>query len=115
MGAIHKSGYSLGDSKATNVIVKGDGRLYFTDLEQAVEGGDQAWDIASFLYYQAKLSLKDTGMKKVADAFLKGYKRENGAENIVKAKSPKYVAPFRPLSAPQVMKTVKESIEANSS
>ena len=37
---------ALGDSKATNVIVMGDGGLYFTDLEQAIEGGDQAWDIA---------------------------------------------------------------------
>ena len=115
MGDVHKAGFSLGDSKATNVIVKGDRGLYFTDLEQAVEGGDQAWDIASFLYYQAKLSLKEAGMKKVADAFLKGYRRANGTENIVKAKSPKYVAPFRPLSAPQVMKVVKESIDANSS
>ena len=115
MGAIHKAGFALGDSKATNVIVKGEGSLYFTDLEQAIEGGDQAWDVASFLYYQAKLSFKEAGMKKVAEAFLAGYKKVNGAENIVKAKSPKYVAPFRPLTAPQVLRVVREAIEASAS
>ena len=114
MGAVHKSGFALGDSKATNVIVKGDGRLYFTDLEQATEGGDMAWDVAAFVYYQAKLSFKEAGMKKVADAFLTGYRRANGAENIVKAKNPKYIAPFRPLSAPQVLRVVKESLDENS-
>ncbi len=113
MGEVHRAGFALGDSKATNVIVKGDGRLYFTDLEQATEGGDQAWDIAAFIYYQAKLSLKEAGMRKVAEAFLRGYRRANGVDNIAKAKSPKYVAPFRPLTAPQVLKTVKESIEAS--
>ena len=29
------------------------------------EGGDQAWDVAAFVYYQAKLSLKEAGTKKV--------------------------------------------------
>jgi tRNA A-37 threonylcarbamoyl transferase component Bud32/predicted nucleotidyltransferase len=114
MGEIHRAGFALGDSKATNVIVKGDGGLCFTDLEQAVEGGDQAWDVAAFIYYQAKLSLKEAGTRKVADAFLGGYRRVNGAENIVKAKSPKYATPFRPLTAPQVLKAVRESLDANS-
>ncbi|HEV2389194.1 MAG TPA: hypothetical protein VGS04_00570 [Nitrososphaerales archaeon] len=114
MGAVHKAGFSLGDSKATNVIVSGDGGLYFTDLEQATEGGDQAWDVAAFVYYEAKLSLKEAGTKKVAEAFLEGYKRENGVENIAKAKSPKYIAPFRPLTTPQMLKAVRESIEAYS-
>ena len=114
MGEVHEAGFALGDSKATNVIVKGDGRLYFTDLEQATEGGDQAWDVAAFVYYQAKLSFKEAGMKKVADAFLRGYKTANGIENIVKAKNPKYIAPFRPLTTPQLMKVVRESIESNS-
>jgi tRNA A-37 threonylcarbamoyl transferase component Bud32 len=114
MGAVHRAGFALGDSKATNVIVSGDGGLYFTDLEQATEGGDQAWDVAAFVYYQAKLSFKEAGTKRVTEAFLEGYKKANGAENLVKAKSPKYVAPFRPLTAPQMLKVVRESIEAYS-
>jgi tRNA A-37 threonylcarbamoyl transferase component Bud32/predicted nucleotidyltransferase len=115
MGAIHKAGFALGDSKAHNVIVKGDGELYFTDLEQATEGGDQAWDIAMFVYYQTKLSFKDSGAEKVANAFLKGYRRANGVENILKAMSPKYVSPFRPLTSSHVLNAVKESMDANSS
>jgi len=114
LAAIHKAGFALGDSKATNVILRVDGRLCFTDLEQAAEGGDQAWDVASFVYYQAKLSFKEVGMRRVGDAFLQGYSRVNGTDNIVKAKSPKYIAPFRPLTAPQMLKVVMESIEANS-
>ena len=112
MGGIHKAGFALGDPKANNVIVRGD--LYFTDLEQATEGGDQAWDVAAFVYYQAKLSFKEAGTRRVADAFLRGYRNANGPENIAIAKSPKYIAPFRPLSAPQVLNAVKESIEENS-
>jgi tRNA A-37 threonylcarbamoyl transferase component Bud32/predicted nucleotidyltransferase len=115
VGRIHRTGFALGDSKATNVIVKSGGDVfYLTDLEQATEGGDQAWDIAAFIYYQAKLSLKEAGMRKVAEAFLEGYKRANGPENISRAKNPKYVAPFRPVTVPQVLKTVRESLDANS-
>jgi tRNA A-37 threonylcarbamoyl transferase component Bud32/predicted nucleotidyltransferase len=115
VGSSHKAGFSLGDTKATNVIVDGGGRLFLTDLEQAVEGGDQAWDVAAFVYYQAKLSFKEEGMKKVADAFLRGYKRVNGAGNIASAGATKYTLPFRPLTAPQVLKVVRDSIESNSS
>ena len=115
VGRIHRAGFALGDSKATNVIVKRGGDVfYLTDLEQATEGGDQAWDIAAFIYYQAKLSLKEAGMRKVAEAFLEGYKKANGPENIARAKNPKYIAPFRPVTVPQVLKTVRESLDANS-
>ena len=47
----------------------------------------------------------------MADAFLRGYRKANGPENIAIAKSPKYIAPFRPLTAPQMLKAVRESIE----
>lgn len=114
MAGVHRAGFALGDPKANNVIAKTGGELYFTDLEQATEGGDQPWDLAGFLYYQAKLSLRDGGMRRVADAFLRGYERVNGSDNIAKARGPKYVAPFRPLTTPQMMKAVRESIEAHS-
>ncbi|HUH99962.1 MAG TPA: hypothetical protein VLY65_02865 [Nitrososphaerales archaeon] len=114
MAQVHRAGFALGDSKATNVISEPDGGLCFTDLEQASEGGDQAWDVAAFLYYQAKLSLKEPGMRKVSDAFLNGYKAANGLENIAKARSPRYVAPFRPLTAPQMLRVVRDSLESHS-
>ena len=52
LGEVHRAGFALGDSKAGNILIK-DEDLYFTDLEQAVEGGDQAWDIAEFIYSRA--------------------------------------------------------------
>ncbi len=122
MGRIHTAGFALGDSKANNVIVKRGGAeartpvsddLYFTDLEQAMDGGDQAWDVAEFVYYQAKLSFKDSGARKVADAFLDGYGKTNGTENILKAMTPKYAAPFRPFTTPQVLRAVRESFNAH--
>jgi len=113
VGQVHKTGLALGDSKANNIIVNGS-RLYFTDLEQAVEGGDQAWDVAEFVYYAAKLSFKGRGLKMVADAFLEGYEEANGSENIRKAKHQKYVRPFRPLTPPAVLAAIRESLESYS-
>ena len=76
-------------------------RLYFTDLEQAVEDGDQAWDIAEFLYYAGKLSLKEDAMRVGRRTrSLTGTSRANGTENVAKAKASKYLAPFRPLVDP---------------
>ncbi len=112
LGKMHRAGFALGDAKAENIIVKGD-ILYFTDLEQAEEDGDQAWDIAEFLYYAGKLSLKEDALGRVADSFLDGYVESNGNENVVKAKASKYVLPFRALVTPQVMKAIRGSLESH--
>jgi len=61
LAKVHEAGFTLGDAKASNVVVA-DGGLYLTDLEQAHQGGDRAWDVAEFLYYTAKLSMKGEGM-----------------------------------------------------
>jgi tRNA A-37 threonylcarbamoyl transferase component Bud32 len=113
LGIMHRMGFALGDAKAENIVVKGD-QLYFTDLEQAHEDGDQAWDIAEFLYYAGKLSLKEDALRVVADAFLEGYVGSNGNENISKALASKYVNPFRALVTPQVMKAIRGSLESHS-
>jgi tRNA A-37 threonylcarbamoyl transferase component Bud32 len=110
LGTLHRAGLALGDAKAENIIVTDDD-LYFTDLEQAVEDGDPAWDIAEFLYYSGKLSLREDGIRAVADAFLEGYTESNGGPNIAKAKASKYLAPFRPFVTPQNLKAIKESLE----
>ena len=113
MGLVHRAGFALGDAKAGNIVVKDD-QLYFTDLEQAVEDGDQAWDIAEFLYYAGKLSLKEDAMAVVADAFLDGYVGANGKENVVKASAARYLAPFRPFIVPQTLKAIRNSLESHS-
>lgn len=113
LGGVHKADFSLGDAKAENVLVTDSG-LVLTDLEQSVEGGDQAWDIAEFLYYAGKLSLRVDGMRAVANAFLEGYREANGGENVTRAKASKYLAPFRPFVTLQNLKAIKESLEQHS-
>jgi tRNA A-37 threonylcarbamoyl transferase component Bud32/predicted nucleotidyltransferase len=112
MGIVHATGFALGDAKAGNIIVKDD-QLYFTDLEQAVEDGDQPWDIAEFLYFAGKLSLKEDGIRVVADAFLDGYVETNGTANVAKAKASRYLTPFRPFLIPQVLKAIRGSLDSH--
>jgi tRNA A-37 threonylcarbamoyl transferase component Bud32/predicted nucleotidyltransferase len=110
LAKIHRAGFALGDAKAENIIITDSGP-YFTDLEQTVEGGDQAWDIAEFLYFGGKLSLKVDGMRAVAVAFLEGYREVNGGQNLARAKASKYQAPFAPFVTLQNQKAIKESLE----
>ena len=111
LGVLHMAGFALGDAKAENIIVTEQGRQYFTDLEQAVEKGDPAWDIAEFLYYAGKLSLREEGIRAVSNAFLDGYRRSNGGEVVARALASKYLVPFRPFVTPANLKAIKESLD----
>jgi tRNA A-37 threonylcarbamoyl transferase component Bud32 len=95
----HATKFALGDTKASNAVVSRDG-LFLTDLEQAVEGGDIAWDVAEFLYYTAKFFSREESMEKVARAFLDEYATKGDRDVIKKARSPKYLGPFRPFITP---------------
>lgn len=110
----HRSGFSLGDIKPSNAIIS-NGKIYLTDLEQAVEGGDISWDIAEFLYYIAKLSLKEEGIVKVASAFLSSYRESNGKEAIANALNPSYLVPFKPFLAPKISKLLRDLMKEYSS
>ena len=114
LAAVHKAGFALGDSKASNVVVT-DTEIFLTDLEQALEGGDMAWDLAEFLYYTAKLSARAGGMEKVARAFLGAYREENGKETISKARSVRYLAPFQPILTPKMSKLMRDLLDEFSS
>ncbi len=104
---VHGQGIALGDSKPSNVIVSKDG-LCLTDLEQAYQGGDQAWDIAEFIFYTAKLSNREDAMKKVAVAFLESYVKSGDRSKISKAKGQKYFGPFRPFLTPGMAKMLRD-------
>ncbi len=99
LAKVHRAGLALGDAKASNVVVAKDG-LYLTDLEQAVQGGDAAWDLAEFLYYTAKLSLKEDKMKEVAETFLEAYTSSAGKAAVERARGNRYLNPFRPFLTP---------------
>ncbi|MDG6909840.1 MAG: nucleotidyltransferase domain-containing protein [Nitrososphaerota archaeon] len=107
MAKVHGWGVAVGDTKPSNVIVSKEG-LYLTDLEQAVFGGDKAWDIAEFLYYTAKLSVREDAMREVAVAFLASYAQGGDGSSIAKAKGPKYFGPFRPFLTPGMAKMLRD-------
>ena len=106
---VHSQGIALGDSKPSNVVVSSQG-LCLTDLEQAFPGGDQAWDIAEFLYYTAKLSIKDEAMRKVASAFLQSYAKSGARSNVAKARGQRYFGPFRPFLTPGMAKMLRDML-----
>ncbi len=114
LGKMHKAGLVYGDTKAENAIVC-KGEIYLFDLEQAVENGDTAWDIAEFLYYAAKDAVKEEGMKLVAEAFLTGYRSENDSQAIEKAKGVRYQVPFQPFVSANMRGVVKDALERYSS
>jgi len=99
MAKVHGAGLALGDAKASNVVISPRG-LYLTDLEQSVPDGDMAWDIAEFLYYTAKLSIREEAMGRVARAFLGAYVSSGSRQIVASAKSPKYYRPFQPFVTP---------------
>ena len=106
---VHAGGMALGDAKPSNVISSPDG-LFLTDLEQALQGGDQAWDIAEFLYYTAKLSIREDPMKRVAGAFLQSYVKTGSRANLSKARGQRYLGPFRPFLTPGMAKMLRETL-----
>ncbi len=99
---VHKLGVTLGDCKPENILVTEDGKIYFVDLEQAEKGGDQAWDIAEFLYYSSLYITVPLGevppaevTQIVTEKFVTAYLEAGGnSENVRKVGSPRYVKVF---------------------
>ena len=110
---VHAAGIALGDSKPSNVVVASDG-LYLTDLEQAYPGGDQSWDIAEFLYYTPKLSIREEAMKRVAEAFLDSYSKSGDRSKIAKARGQRYFGPFRPFLTPGMARMLRDMLSGYS-
>jgi tRNA A-37 threonylcarbamoyl transferase component Bud32 len=103
----HRLGVALGDCKPENVIVTEEGTPYFVDLEQASRGGNQAWDIAEFLYYAGHYVspiATTEAAESIAKAFIEGYLEAGGRkETIRKAGSAKYTKVFSIFTLPQVI------------
>ncbi|MDA4117548.1 MAG: hypothetical protein OK455_04310 [Thaumarchaeota archaeon] len=130
LGKMHKAGLVYGDTKPQNVLVGKDG-VGLLDLEQTVENGDAAWDLAEFLYFSATHLEKEddgkkddkkkdddqrgAGIKLLAESFLASYRSENGSEVIAKAKNSRYLLPFLPVLSPKMMGIVRRALERYSS
>jgi len=106
----HGLGVSLGDCKPENIIVKKDGKTCFVDLEQATRNGNQAWDVAEFLYYSghyvSPISTADAAVT-IAKEFIGGYLEAGGKqETVKKAGSARYTKVFSIFTPPQVLLAV---------
>ncbi|MEM3437879.1 MAG: nucleotidyltransferase domain-containing protein [Nitrososphaerales archaeon] len=105
----HKHGYSLGDTKPSNAILS-DGKIFITDLEQAIENGNKAWDIALFLYYSNKLTLNVSGARAITKEFLKGYLKVGSIDTVKEALNPDYLAPFQTILVPNVIRAIRDEM-----
>ncbi len=114
LAKMHRDGLVYGDTKAENVIVSDD-EINLFDLEQTVEDGDPAWDLAEFLYFSGRTATSEKGMKLVADAFLASYRDENGTRTIERAKGVRYLLPFQPFLKPGVSAVIRDSLGRHSS
>ena len=107
VAAVHRLGVTLGDCKPENLLITEDGEIAFLDLEQAVRGGNPAWDVAEFLYYSGHYlpPLSPTEpIKAVTKAFIEGYLEGGGRREVVReAASAKYVKVFSPFTLPHVL------------
>jgi tRNA A-37 threonylcarbamoyl transferase component Bud32 len=108
---VHNEGIVLGDCKPDNVIVTGDGRLYFVDLEQARRGGNPAWDLVEFLCFSARYIaplLHTEGLVKFLKNFLQGYLMGGGAKDTIKeASQAKYLRLFAFLILPTTLLKIR--------
>lgn len=103
----HRLGVSLGDCKPENFIVTNDGKTFFVDLEQATRNGNQAWDVAEFLYYSGHYVSPISSAKAasiIAKNFIEGYLEAGGRkETVKKAASARYVKVFSVFTPPHVI------------
>ena len=109
LAELHSKGYTVGDTKPSNTLYS-DTKLYLTDLEQAMEGGDPSWDIAEFIYYAIKLTSPSQRIKRFIEAFKEGYLTLGEKSVLVAAASPKYLKPFQPIILPNAVKMVREEL-----
>jgi tRNA A-37 threonylcarbamoyl transferase component Bud32 len=102
----HSLGVSLGDCKPENFIVTKE-EIVLLDLEQATRDGNQAWDIAEFLYYSGHYSPPMSSTKAagiIARNFLEGYLEAGGKkETVKKAASARYTKVFSVFTPPHVL------------
>jgi len=103
----HRLGVVLGDCKPENIVVAEDGKTFFVDLEQATRDGNQAWDVAEFLYYSGHYVSPISSAKAariIAKNFVEGYLEAGGKrEAVKKAGSARYVKVFSVFTPPHVI------------
>ncbi len=114
LATLHNNGYCLGDTKPSNAILSEQkSEIYFTDLEQAVPDGNKVWDVAEFVYYSARFTLKEEEARLLINSFLEGYASLASDKDVInKCNSLRYRAPFQAFIAPNVMSAIRKDLTA---
>jgi tRNA A-37 threonylcarbamoyl transferase component Bud32/predicted nucleotidyltransferase len=112
LAVMHNHGYCMGDTKPSNAIYSSkDSRIYFVDLEQSHPGGNKAWDLAEFIYYSVRFTLKEERARKLIAAFAQGYLRKSEDRKVLEeAAALRYRAPFQAFIAPNVLSGVRQDL-----
>ena len=112
LATMHNNGYCMGDTKPSNAIMSEDSKLYFTDLEQAQQGGNKSWDVAEFIYYSIRFTLKEDRARKLVSSFVQGYDSVAKDKGVIKKSgSFRYRAPFQAFIAPNVLNAIRKDLE----
>jgi len=110
IASAHKLGVALGDCKPENIIVTRDGRTCLVDLEQSSRDGNQAWDVAEFLYYSGHYAfpaVSTHSVELITREFIRGYLEAGGKREVIKkAGSPRYTKVFSVFTPPHVILAV---------
>jgi Kae1-associated kinase Bud32 len=110
LARIHREGYTLGDTKIQNILVRDD-ELYLIDVEQWSTKKDFAWDISLFIFYTLKFRLRERGILDLISKFVEGYLEEGGEKmQMEKAVGVRYIRPFVPLVAPHLIYKVRKLV-----
>jgi tRNA A-37 threonylcarbamoyl transferase component Bud32/predicted nucleotidyltransferase len=112
LGIMHNNGYCMGDTKPSNTIFTDDSKIFFVDLEQAKPGTNKTWDVAEFIYYSARFTLKEDKLRKIIGAFLHGYQSSTKDPNVVRdSASFRFRAPFQPFIAPNILSAIQSDLK----
>jgi tRNA A-37 threonylcarbamoyl transferase component Bud32 len=112
LAVMHNHGYCMGDTKPSNAILSDeDSRIYFADLEQAHPDGNKTWDVAEFIYYSVRFTLKEDRARKLVNSFVQGYLSKCEDPSILESTATlRYTAPFQAFIAPNVLNAVKRDL-----
>ncbi|MEM2856092.1 MAG: hypothetical protein QW416_03215 [Candidatus Nitrosocaldaceae archaeon] len=109
LNKIHKHGYTIRDTKASNIIINND-KLYLTDLEQFVKSNDFTWDLVCFLYYSLKFTDNIRAARMIVRAFLDGYSQDIDKKVIKDAARKRYIPQFYPAMTLDIIKVIRDEI-----
>ena len=112
LARVHGAGSCIGDTKPSNAILaESNSSIYLTDLEQAHANGNLVWDIAEFIYYSVRFTLREERARKLVYEFVSGYLDGGGDAKVIEQTSAlRYRAPFQAFIAPNVLNALRKDL-----